>query len=82
MDKQTHIAENGLITDSTDLPDLGTLWSHDKHGLMMVTGIAKIAHTGFNEVLYRVHVYRLKDDFHTEGIFGMSDWYAQFTLVA
>ena len=82
MDRPMRIHENTLHADSSDLPDLGTLWSHDKHGLMMVTGISKVAHTGFNEILYRVHVYRLKDDFHTEGIFGMSDWYAQFTLVA
>ena len=82
MDKQTHIVENGLITDSTDLPDLGTLWSHDKHGLMMITGIKQLATTSFGETLYTFHVYRLKDDFHTEGIFAMSDWNAQFTLVA
>lgn len=82
MDKQTHIVENGLITDSTDLPDLGTLWSHDKHGLMLLTSIKQLGSTSFGEILYTFHVYRLKDDFHTEGIFGMSDWNAQFTLVA
>ena len=82
MDSLKHTLENGLTTDSTDLPDLGTLWSHDKHGLMLLTGIRKLANTGFNEILYTFHVYRLKDDFHTEGIFAMSDWNAQFTLVA
>lgn len=82
MDKHMPTTENTLITDSPDLPDLGTLWSHEKHGLMLLTGIHKITHTGFNEILYRFHVYRLKDDFHTQGIFGMSDWNAQFTLVA
>ena len=82
MDRNTHTAENTLITDSIDLPDLGTLWSHDKHGLMLLTGIRRLANTGFNEILYTFHVYRLKDDFHTEGIFAMSDWNAQFTLVA
>ena len=66
----------------SDLPDIGTLWSHPKHGLMLVTSIEPLARTGFNEILYTVHVYRLKDDFKTEGIFGMSDWHAQYTHVA
>lgn len=82
MDRYTHTAGNTLTTDLTDLPDLGTLWSHDKHGLMLLTGIKQLATTSFDEILYIVHIYRLKDDFHTEGIFSMSDWYAQFTLVA
>ena len=69
-------------TDTHPLPDLGTLWTHDKHGLVMLTGIKELASTSFGQTLYTVHVYRLKDDFHTEGIFGMSDWHAQFTLVA
>ena len=64
------------------LPDLGTLWSHPKHGLVLLTGIEPLAHTGFNEILYTIHVYRVKDDFKTEGIFGMCDWHAQFSLVA
>jgi hypothetical protein len=63
------------------LPDLGTLWSHPKHGLVLLTGMKPCANTGFNEILYTLQIYRLKDDFHTHGIFGMSDWYAQFTLV-
>jgi len=71
-----------LTGDTRPLPDLGTLWTHEKHGLMLLTGIRRLATTGFNEILYTFHVYRLKDDFHTEGIFGMSDWHAQFTLVA
>ncbi len=82
MEKHTHITESSLDTDSIDLPDLGTLWSHDKHGLMMITGIKRLGSTSFGETLYTFHVYRLKDDFHTEGIFAMSDWNAQFTLVA
>ena len=67
--------------DTHPLPDLGTLWSHDKHGLMLLTGIRRLATTGFNEILYMFHVYRLKDDFHTEGIFCVNVWHAQFTLV-
>ena len=82
MDSHKHIPKSSLITDLTDLPDLGTLWSHDKHGLMMVTDIKRLGSTSFGETLYTFHVYRLKDDFHTEGIFAMSDWYAQFTLIA
>jgi hypothetical protein len=64
------------------LPDLGTLWSHDKHGLILLTGIRQQGITSFGEMLYTFEVYRLKDDFKTEGIFGMSDWNAQFTHVA
>ena len=82
MGKHTHIAENTLHTDSSVLPDLGTLWSHNKHGLMLLTGIKRLGSTSFGETLYTFHVYRLKDDFHTEGIFAISDWDAQFTPVA
>ena len=67
---------------SARLPDLGTLWAHDKHGLMLLTGIEPLGFTSFGQALYTFHVYRLKDDFHTEGIFAMCDWDAQFTLVS
>ena len=61
------------------LPDLGTLWSHDKHGLVLLTGIEELAKTSFGEILYTIQIFRVKDQFHTHGIFGMSDWSAQFT---
>ena len=49
---------------------------------MLLTGIEPLGFTSFGQALYTFHVYRLKDDFHTEGIFAMSDWDAQFTLVS
>ena len=67
---------------SARLPDLGTLWAHDKHGLVLLTNIRRLAGTYHGEILYRFHVYRLNDAFHTEGIFSVSDWDTQFTLVS
>tara|TARA_R100001509_G_scaffold147814_1_gene105284 strand:+ start:768 stop:971 length:204 start_codon:yes stop_codon:yes gene_type:complete len=64
------------------LPDLGTMWSHDKHGLVLLTGITELAQTSFGETLYTIQIFRVKDQFHTHGIFGMSDWNRQFTHVA
>ena len=64
------------------LPDLGTLWTSERHGLMMITRIEDYATTGFGEVIYTFHVYRVKDSFNTTGIFTTRDWYATFTHVA
>ena len=69
-------------TDTYPLPDLGTMWEHPKHGLVLLTNIRRLSSTYYGEILYRFHVYRLKDAFHTEGIFSVSDWDTQFTLVA
>lgn len=65
-----------------ELPDIGTLWMDDKHGLLMLTRIQPLATTGFNEELYTFHVCRLRDGFNTTGIFTASDWHATFTHVA
>ena len=64
------------------LPDLGTLWSHERHGLILLTGIKQRGCTSFGETLYTFEVYRTKDNFQTEGIFGLTDWHTQFTHVA
>ena len=81
MEKRPSTASTHSTSDSDHLPDLGTLWMHEKHGLVLLTGIHRLATTGFNEILYMFHVYRLKDDFHTEGIFCVNVWNAQFTPV-
>ena len=64
------------------LPDLGTLWSHERHGLILLIGIRSQGITSWGETLYTFDVYRLKDNFKTEGIFALSDWSRQFTHVA
>lgn len=64
------------------LPDLGTLWSHERHGLILLTGIRSQGITSFGDMLYTFEVYRIKDDFKTEGIFDLTDWRRQFTHVA
>ena len=69
-------------TDTYPLPDLGTMWEHPKHGLVLLTNIRRLAGTYYGEILYRFHVYRLNDAFHTEGIFSVSDWDTQFARVA
>lgn len=69
-------------TDTYPLPDLGTMWDHPKHGLVLITGIHELADTYYGEILYTFHIYRLMDAFHTEGIFSVSDWDTQFTRVA
>lgn len=70
------------IKDYFPLPDLGTLWTHDKHGLVLLIGIKELASTSFGEILYTIQICRIKDQFQTHGIFSMSDWDAQFTRVA
>ena len=69
-------------TDTYPLPDLGTMWEHPKHGLVLLTNIRRLSGTYYGEILYRFHVYRLKDAFHTEGIFSVSDWDTQFVRIA
>ena len=64
------------------LPDLGTLWEHSRHGLVMLLGIRTHCITSWGETLYTFDVFRIKDNFKTEGIFALSDWDAQFTFVA
>ena len=70
------------IKDYFPLPDLGTLWTHEKHGLVLLTGIEELASTSFGEILYTIQIFRVKDQFQTHGIFSMNDWGAQFTRVA
>jgi hypothetical protein len=65
-----------------ELPDIGSLWMDDKHGLIAITGCTQLATTGFNEILYTFHVLRVSDSFHTNGIFSISDWYGTFTCVS
>ena len=65
-----------------ELPDIGTLWMDDKHGLLMLTRIVSLGSTGFNEKLYTFHLLRVSDSFHTNGIFTLSDWHMRFTHVA
>jgi len=64
------------------LPDLGTLWTHKRHGLTLLIGIRSQGISSNGVTLYTFDVYRLKDNFKTEGIFALSDWNTQFTHVA
>ena len=45
------------------LPDLGTLWEHSKHGLVMLLGIRTHCITSWGETLYTFDVFRIKDNF-------------------
>ena len=71
-----------LPTNCYNLPELGTLWSDDRHGLMMIVDIVPLGSTGFDETLYMFHVLRLRDTFHTTGIFSSTDWHTKFKRVA
>lgn len=72
-----------MTTESAnELPDIGTLWHCVLHGLMMITDITPLPHTEHYEMLYTFHVIRLKDTFHTSGIFTPTDWHTKFDRVA
>ena len=78
--------------DDIQIGDLWIYWMTDKHVWIVIAvdkqmiALRRIdngkTYTYSGETLYTFYVYRLKDDFHTEGIFAMSDWDAQFTPVA
>jgi len=65
-----------------ELPDIGSLWTDELGGLMLITHITEIATTGFNEKLYTFDVLMVSDSFQTNGIFSISDWYGKFTCVS
>jgi len=65
-----------------ELPDIGTLWHDDKHGLMVITDIVIHTEYTFGDDLYTFHVLRVSDAFRTYGIFSMDDWHTKFTRVA
>ena len=58
-------------------PDLGTLWMHERYGLVMYLGEEPYRDT----TLYTVYVLFVRSQRHTEGIFEPVDWYEQFTPV-
>ena len=82
MDNKPSNQSTHSSLDSDLLSDLGSLWSHPTHGLVLLTGVKRKCSTSFGETLYTVYVYRLDDQFNTEGFFTVSDWNAQFTRVA
>ena len=45
-------------------PDLGTLWTHDKHGLIMLVGMRPYATTTFGEEIRTMDVLVLQSQ-HT-----------------
>mgnify|MGYP003155152763 FL=1 len=82
MDNKPSTQSAHSINDSDLLSDLGSLWSHPTHGLVLLTGVKRKCSTSFGETLYTVYVYRLADQFNTEGFFTVHDWLRQFTRVA
>ena len=69
-------------TSSSDLPNIGTLWTSERHGLIVITNIVPLSNTNLDEWFYTFHVCRLKDSFNTTGIFSAADWRKRFTHVA
>lgn len=62
----------------TSFPDLGTLWRHDNHGLVLLLGVRPYATTTFGEQIYSVDVLILQSQHRTTGIFTAQDWNASF----
>ena len=60
-------------------PDLGTLWTHDKHGLIMLIGKRPYATTTWGEDIYTVDVLVLHTQHRTTGLFTAHDWHACMT---
>ena len=60
-------------------PDLGTLWTHDKHGLVLLIGARPYATTMWGEDVYSVDVLILQSQHRTTGIFTAHDWHACMT---
>jgi len=60
-------------------PDLGTLWTHDKHGLIMLVGMRPYATTTFGEEIRTMDVLVLQSQHRTTGIFTAHDWHACMT---
>ena len=65
---------------SVRLPDLGTLWMHDRFGLVMYLGAQRLGDY-IGSSLYTVHVLIMQTQHRTEGIFSAIDWHDQFTPV-
>jgi len=66
---------------SDNLPDLGTLWEHPRHGLILLTKITDgHLENPYCDPVYRFHVFMLQKQHHTWGLFSTQDWYNQFTL--
>ena len=59
-------------------PDLGTLWRHDNHGLVLLLGARPYATTMWGEDIYSVDVLILQSQHRTTGIFTAQDWNASF----
>jgi hypothetical protein len=58
-----------------------SLWLSDRYGLVMCVSARELCQTGFNEVLFDVKVVVVSEKFETSGIYGATDWHAQFTRV-
>ena len=59
-------------------PDLGTLWTHDRHGLVLLLGVRPYATTSWGEQIYSVDVLILQSQHRTTGIFTAHDWNSSF----
>jgi hypothetical protein len=60
-------------------PDLGTLWTHDKWGLLLLIGARPYATTTWGEDIYSVDVLILHTQHRTTGLFSAHDWHACMT---
>ena len=75
----THLA--GFTNCSARLPDLGTLWMHERYGLCIYLGAEPLTTPADCSSLYTVYVLIVRAQHNTEGIFAPTDWHEQFTPV-
>ena len=69
-------------TDTYLLPDLGTLWMHERYGLCIYLGAEPLEKQGAEcSSLHTVYVLMVRTQHNTEGIFSPIDWHEQFTPV-
>lgn len=67
-----------------DFPDLGSLWLHDRYGLVMFLGSEPYTNpTPPQSVpeLHTVYVLLIEQNRRTTGIYAPLDWFDQFTPV-
>ena len=68
----------------TDFPDLGSLWMHDRYGLVMFLGLEPYTNPREPQswdTLYTVYVLLIEQNRRTSGIYAPLDWFDQFTPV-
>jgi len=54
------------------------LYTHDRYGIVLVTGIEFNSQAYSSDTLYKVSIYILNEDRHTYGLFARADWLKLF----